>query len=55
MIEIRIYGKCDTCFKKRWFVRSRTVPVKIGILAKSQKKMCTKCYKTVLSLLKIPK
>lgn len=41
------------CHRKTFFVRKRSVPLPIGsIKAKSQKRMCGKCFKKVMEALK---
>lgn len=53
--EFSIYGICETCHKKRWFVRKRIVKLPINRTAKSQKKMCNKCYRGVNKMLETNK
>lgn len=51
------YGKCETGSHSAFFVRKRMVLLPTGQTAKSQKKMCGKCYDKVKQMLatnKIP-
>lgn len=53
MTDFKLYGKCETCPRKAFFVRKRVVPVpQLGsITAKSKKLMCGRCYRKVLTML----
>lgn len=47
MNDFTFYGPCEGCKKPRFFIRKRDIKLPIGQVAKSQKKLCGKCYKAV--------
>lgn len=53
MNDFRLFAKCDTCRQKRLYIAKRQVPLPLGNLtATSKKLMCRLCYKKVLAMLK---
>lgn len=51
MTDFEIYGKCATCKQNKFFIRKRKVPIPIGGIALSKKKLCAHCYKGLLKLI----
>lgn len=50
---MKIYGACDNCKKKAWFVRKRSFPVPaMKLKAKSKWQLCNTCYKKLNDVLK---
>lgn len=43
MSEWLLYGKCETCYQKKFLVRKRWIKLPTGALAKSLKLMCGTC------------
>ncbi len=52
MTDFILFGKCEACPRKRFFIRKRTVPTPLkSITARSQLKICNSCHKKVLTKL----
>lgn len=39
----KIYGKCETCKKMKFFVKKRDFTLPTGLAVTSQKEMCPSC------------
>lgn len=52
MEDIKLYGRCDACNKKSFFVRKREIKLPIGSIAKSKKLLCTPCYNAIKLVIK---
>lgn len=50
MNDIKLYGKCFTCKKNRFFVRKRKIRLmKLNKEVTSRERFCTPCFKGILS------
>lgn len=45
MTDFKLYGTCEGCKKKKFFIGKRTINIANAGLAKSQKLLCAKCVR----------
>lgn len=55
MSDIQFFTKCESCRKRSLVIMKRNIVIPTGQTAKSQKRMCRKCYKGVIFMLQLNK
>ncbi len=52
MGDFSLYGMCEICKKKKFFVSKRMIKIPVAGMAKSKKKLCTVCHLALKSMIR---
>lgn len=44
---MKLYGNCETCYKKGFFIRNRVMKLNTNMFITSKKMMCSGCVKNL--------